>query len=137
MTVAREHSDELWVCHLGTVPYGNALAIQEHVRTLRQTGELPDTLLLLEHPPTYTRGRRSGAEDLPFGEGFYRDKGIDLFATDRGGRVPPPGPGQPVGYPIMAVHDVVRHVRSMETAIVAALAQVGVPAHGRPDDGPD
>jgi lipoate-protein ligase B len=137
MTVAREHSDELWVCHLGTVPYADALAVQEHVRALRQAGELPDTLLLLEHPPTYTRGRRSGAEDLPFDEDFYRAKGIDVHATDRGGRVTYHGPGQLVGYPIMAIQDVVRHVRSIESAIVSALAQAGIPAHGRPDDGPD
>src|ERR1700683_2039104 len=50
--------DELWVCHLGTIPYLDAVALQEHVRARRQTNELPDTLLLLEHPPVYTRGRR-------------------------------------------------------------------------------
>ena len=70
-------------------------------------------------------------------ESFYADKGIDVHATDRGGRVTYHGPGQLVGYPIMRVHDVVRHVRTMESAIVAALAALDIHAHARPEDGPD
>ncbi|MGD0454595.1 MAG: lipoyl(octanoyl) transferase, partial [Solirubrobacteraceae bacterium] len=93
-----DRANELWVCHLGLVPYSDALAIQGQIRARRQAGELPDTLLLLEHPPVYTRGRRSGAEDLPLGEGFYRAKGIDLVSTDRGGRLTYHSPGQLVGY---------------------------------------
>ena len=85
-------SDELWVCHLGHVPYSDGIAIQETVRARRQAGELPDTLLMLEHPPVYTRGRRAGAEDLPFPESFYRAKGIDVADTDRGGRLTYHGP---------------------------------------------
>ena len=128
---------DLWVCQLGVVPYVDALAAQEHVRSLRQAGELPDTLLLLEHPPVYTLGRRAGAEELPYGEDFYAGIGIDVIPCDRGGRVTYHGPGQLVGYPIMAVEDVGRHVRTMEGAIVAALAEEGVAARARPDDGPD
>jgi lipoyl(octanoyl) transferase len=70
MNVVDRSSEELWVCHLGTVPYREALETQERIRARRQAGELPDTLLLLEHPPVYTRGRRSGAGDLPFSEDF-------------------------------------------------------------------
>src|SRR5580704_7717417 len=117
-----QSSEDLSVCHLGLVPYSDGVAIQETLREQRIAGAIPDTLLLLEHPPTYTRGRRSGAQDLPFDEGFYRAKGIDVYATNRGGKVTYHAPGQLVGYPIMAVADVVRHVRSMEAAIVAALA---------------
>jgi lipoyl(octanoyl) transferase len=135
MTVADRASNELWVCHLGVVPYRDALAIQEQLRARRQADELPDTLLLLEHPPVYTRGRRSGAEDLPFGEDFYRAKGIDIISTDRGGRLTYHGPGQLVGYPIMRIDDVHRYLRTMEDAIVAALAQAGVHAHSRHDEG--
>ena len=80
MSVVDRFAQELWVCHLGAVPYRDALEIQEHVRAGRVAGELPDTLLLLEHPPVYTRGRRSAAEDLPLGEDFYRAKGIDVLA---------------------------------------------------------
>ncbi len=54
---ARSSSNELWVCQLGTVPWRDALGMQEQIRARRQAQELPDTLLLLEHPPVYTRGR--------------------------------------------------------------------------------
>jgi lipoyl(octanoyl) transferase len=129
--------DELWVCHLGTIPYLDAAALQEHVRARRQTNELPDTLLLLEHPPVYTRGRRSGAQDLAFGEDFYRAKGIDVHSTDRGGQLTYHGPGQLVGYPIMRIKDVHSYLRTMEEAIIAALAQDGVHARSRRDEGID
>jgi lipoate-protein ligase B len=137
MSVVNRSSEELWVCHLGTVPYRDALAIQEQIRTQRQANELPDTLLLLEHPPVYTRGRRSGADDLPFGEDFYRAKGIDVIDTDRGGQLTYHGPGQLVGYPIMRIHDVHRYLRRMEDAIVAALAEAGVQARSRHEEGID
>ncbi len=55
-------SRELWVSHLGTLPYGEALNLQRGLRERRLAGELPDILLLLEHPPVYTRGRRGGPE---------------------------------------------------------------------------
>jgi lipoate-protein ligase B len=128
---------ELWVCHLGTVRYGDALAMQDGIRSRRQAGELPDTLLLLEHPPVYTRGRRSGAGDLPFGEDFYRAKGIEVIDTDRGGQLTYHGPGQLVGYPIMRVEDVHRFLRTMEDAIVATLAEEGVHARSRHEEGID
>ncbi len=125
------------MCHLGTVPYAQALATQEQIRTRRQAGEIPDTLLLLEHPPTYTRGRRSGAEDLPLGEDFYRAKNIEIHTTDRGGRLTYHAPGQLVGYPIMGITDINRYLRTMEDAIVAALAEEGVQGRTRHDEGVD
>jgi lipoyl(octanoyl) transferase len=128
---------ELWVCRLGTLEYREALALQERVRTARQAGRVPDTLLLLEHPPVYTRGRRSDPSELPLGEAWYLGQGIDVADTDRGGRVTYHGPGQLVGYPIMAIDDVIAYLRTMERAIVAALADAGVTARARPDDGPD
>ncbi len=130
-------SDEIWVCHLGLVPYSDALAIQGHLRRRRQAGEIADTLLLLEHPPVYTHGRRSAAEDLPLAEDFYRAKGIDVVATDRGGKLTYHGPGQLVGYPIMGIDDVGVYLRTMEDAIVAALAEEGVQARSRHDEGID
>jgi lipoyl(octanoyl) transferase len=137
MAAAQEISHELWVCHLGSVPYRAALAIQEDVRARRQAGELPDALLLLEHPPVYTRGRRSRAQDLPFPEAFYRAKSIEVIDTDRGGKLTYHGPGQLIGYPIMAVDDIGRYLRTMEDAIVAALAEEGVSARSRHDEGID
>ncbi len=133
----RDRSSEIWVCQLGLVPYSEGLALQETVRARRQGGEIPDTLLLLEHPPTYTVGRRTAAEELPFPESFYAAKGIEVHPTDRGGRITYHGPGQLVGYPILAVQDVIEHLRSIERAIVAALGELGVEARGRVEDGPD
>jgi len=129
--------DELWVCHLGHVPYADGVVIQETVRARRQARELPDTLLMLEHPPVYTRGRRAGAEDLPFPESFYRAKGIDVADTDRGGKLTYHGPGQLVGYPIMGIDDVGRYLRTMEGAIVDALAVEGIDARSRRGEGID
>jgi lipoyl(octanoyl) transferase len=129
--------DELWVCQLGTVEYREALALQERVRTARQEGRVPDVMLLLEHWPVYTRGRRSGPGELPMGEDWYRTQGIDVVETDRGGKVTYHGPGQLVGYPVVTVTDVVDYVRTLEQALVACLAGEGVTAHARVDDGPD
>src|ERR1700761_3258921 len=137
MSDANVPPGELWVCHIGLVPYSDALAIQGRLRERRQAEEIPDTLLLLEHPPVYTRGRRSGAEDLPFGEDFYRAKGIDVHATDRGGKLTYHGPGQLVGYPIVRIDDVGRYLRTMEAAIVAALAEQRIAARSRHDEGID
>jgi lipoyl(octanoyl) transferase len=128
---------ELWVCHLGHVPYYDGVAIQETLRARRQAGELPDTMLLLEHPPVYTRGRRADAEDLPFPEDFYRAKGIDVASTDRGGKLTYHGPGQLVGYPIVAICDVGRYLRTIEAAIINALGVQGIAARSRHDEGID
>jgi lipoyl(octanoyl) transferase len=94
-------------------------------------------MLTLEHWPVYTRGRRSGPGELPMGEEWYRMQGIDIVETDRGGRVTYHGPGQIVGYPIVRVDDVVAYVRRLEQALVAALADEGVAARAREDEGPD
>ncbi len=128
---------ELWVCHLGVIDYLEALELQERIRAARQRDEVPDVLLTLQHPPVYTRGRRSGPGELPMGEDFYRAQGIEVIQTDRGGKVTYHGPGQLVGYPIVRVDDVVAYVRELELALVAALAQEGVQARARPDEGPD
>jgi lipoyl(octanoyl) transferase len=128
---------ELWVCHLGVLDYLEALDLQERIRAARQADEIPDVLLTLQHPPVYTRGRRSGPDELPMGEDWYRAQGIDVIQTDRGGKVTYHGPGQLVGYPIVRVDDVVAYVRRLELALVAALAEEGVQARPRPDDGPD
>jgi lipoyl(octanoyl) transferase len=128
---------EIQVCHLGSVPYRDGVAIQEQLRARRQAGEVGDMLLLLEHPRVYTRGRRSAEGELQFGEEFYEAAGIEVIPTNRGGRITYHGPGQLVGYPIMAVTDVIAHLRIAEAAIIEALAQAGLQAHGRVEDGPD
>jgi lipoate-protein ligase B len=122
---------ELWVAQLGTVPYGDGVRLQETLRERRQAGELPDLLLLLEHLPVYTKGKRTQAGDLPMGEDWYSARGIEVCDTDRGGRVTYHGPGQLVAYPIMAVERVADFVHTMERAIVAALADEGIAAEVR------
>jgi lipoyl(octanoyl) transferase len=128
---------ELWVCHLGTLDYRQALELQERVRAARQDDEVPDVLLTLEHYPVYTRGRRSAPGELPMGEEWYRMQGFEIVDTDRGGKITYHGPGQLVGYPIVRVDDVVAYVRALERALVAALAQEGIASRARAEDGPD
>lgn len=137
MRIAVQSPNELWVCHLGSIPYRDALQIQERLRERRQAEEIPDTLLLLEHPPVYTRGRRSAAGDLSLGEDFYRARGIEIVETRRGGKLTYHGPGQLVGYAIMRIADIQAHLRTMEAALVAALADEGIQARSRCDEGPD
>jgi lipoyl(octanoyl) transferase len=129
--------DYLLVANLGTIPYRDALAVQAEVQTQRQADKRPDTLLLLEHPPVYTRGRRAADNELSLGEDFYRTHGIEIVPTDRGGKVTYHGPGQLVGYPIMRVNDIGAHLRKMEAAIVAALAEYGIEARSRCEEGID
>jgi lipoate-protein ligase B len=122
---------ELWVAHLSLVPYREGVALQERLRERRREGELPDMLLVLEHPPVYTKGKRATEADLPMGEDWYRLQGIDICDSDRGGRVTYHGPGQLVAYPIMAIERVADFVHTMEAAIVAALVDEGIAAEVR------
>jgi lipoyl(octanoyl) transferase len=124
--------DEVWTVRAGQVPYEEARAAQKRLEAARQAGEVPDLLLLLEHPPVYTRGRRSTSDELPMGEEWYRMQGIELTDTDRGGRVTYHGPGQLVGYPIVSLKrygdDVHEYIRRMEQVIITALADWSVEA---------
>jgi lipoate-protein ligase B len=116
---------ELFVSQLGLVPYDEALALQERLRAARQADAIPDVLLLLEHPPVYTHGRRTEDSDLPLAE-----RGIEVVEVDRGGKATYHGPGQLVGYPIVRVGPIVDFLRTIEQAIVAALGEEGISARG-------
>ena len=116
-------ANDLLVCNLGTVEYRYAAALQERLREQVIAGDLPDLMLLLEHPPVYTVGRRSGEDDLPNGS-----FGIDVVQTPRGGQLTYHGPGQLVGYPIMHVASVPEYILTMERAIVTALGRSGIEA---------
>src|SRR5690349_15665832 len=94
-------SEEVLVVRCGLVPYDEAAAAQRWLRDARQEGEVPDVLLLLEHPPVFTRGRRSSDAELPMAREWYAMQGIEVRETDRGGRVTYHGPGQQVVYPIV------------------------------------
>jgi lipoyl(octanoyl) transferase len=123
---------ELLVVRCGEVPYEEARLAQKRIETARHRGEVPDVLLLLEHPPVYTKGRRADAGELPMGEGWYRMQGIEVTDTDRGGRVTYHGPGQLVAYPILSLgpygDDVHAYVKRMERAMIATLGDWGVTA---------
>ena len=113
------------------VPYDAGVRLQEELREAVQEGSLPDQLLLLEHEPVYTRGRRTQPHELPMGEAWYRAQGIEVCDADRGGAVTYHGPGQLVGYPIMRIEGVHEYVGALERAIIDALADVGVQAEVR------
>jgi lipoyl(octanoyl) transferase len=123
---------EVLVVRCGTVPYEEARVAQRWLREARQEGEVADVLLLLEHPPVYTRGRRSTPEELPMSPEWYEMQGIEVRDTERGGRVTYHGPGQLVAYPIVSLRpygdDVHEYVRRLERVSIATLAEYGVEA---------
>jgi lipoyl(octanoyl) transferase len=125
-------SAEVLVVRCGLVPYEEALVAQRWLCEARQEGAIPDVLLLLEHSPVYTRGRRSTAEELPMADEWYEMQGIDVRDTDRGGRVTYHGPGQLVAYPILSLRpygdDVHAYVRRLERVAIGALGEHGVAA---------
>lgn len=114
---------------LGVLDYETAWAEQRRVHAARVRGELPDTVLLVEHPAVYTAGRRTTRADRPI-------DGTAVIDVDRGGRITWHGPGQLTGYPILALPDpvdVVAHVRRLEEALIAVCAELGVAAVQVPD----
>ncbi len=121
---------------LGRVDYPAAWSWQQELYLARLDGELGDTLMLLEHPPTYTLGRRAIADDLVYGEAERAARGISLYEVDRGGRATYHGPGQLVGYPILKLgerYDVVRYLRDLEDVLIRTARDLGVEAT-RDDD---
>jgi lipoyl(octanoyl) transferase len=124
-------SDEILVVRCGTVPYDEARELQRALERGRQAEAIPDVLLLLEHPPVYTRGRRATPEELPMGASWYEAQGIEIRDTDRGGFVTYHGPGQLVAYPIVGLapygNDVHSYIRKMEQVMIGSLAEHGVP----------
>jgi len=125
-------SAEVLVVRCGLVPYEEAAVAQRWLRDAREDGSIPDVLLLLEHPPVYTRGRRSDDAELPMAREWYEAQGIEVRDTDRGGRVTYHGPGQLVAYPIVSLRpygdDVHEYVRRLERVAIEALAEHGVDA---------
>jgi lipoate-protein ligase B len=124
--------DEVLIVRCGLVPYEEARLLQKRVEAARQADEVPDVLLLLEHSPVYTKGRRARPEELGMGEDWYRMQGIEICETDRGGAVTYHGPGQLVGYPIVSLRpygdNVHEYVRRLERLMIGSLAAYGVDA---------
>jgi lipoyl(octanoyl) transferase len=119
---------------LGRAGYAEALAIQKELVEQRKQGQIPDQLLIVEHPHVITLGRNGRRENLLAGEDILRRAGIEFHPADRGGDITYHGPGQIVGYPIFDLRewkrDVVAYVRTIEQVIIDSLAAFGI-ASGR------
>jgi lipoyl(octanoyl) transferase len=115
---------DLQVQRLGLIDYQQAWDLQRDLHAQRVAGEIADTLLLLEHPSVYTAGKRTEAHERPF-------DGTPVIDVDRGGKITWHGPGQLVGYPIVALPDpvdVVAYVRRLEAALIEVCAGLGLSA---------
>jgi lipoyl(octanoyl) transferase len=117
---------------LGTVDYAEGLRLQAERIAPRKAGEIPDTLLLLEHPHVYTLGRNAKRENLLISEDRLAQLGAQLFATDRGGDITYHGPGQLVGYPIFDLtqhrRDIAWFMRSLEEVFIGVARDFGIAA---------
>src|ERR1041385_8164788 len=122
--------DRLLVQRLGRVDYEAALAIQKETEPAVKNGIQPDTLLLLEHPHTFTIGRRGDSSSILLDAEQLSSRNVTLFQTNRGGKVTYHGLGQVVGYPIINLspdrEDVHRYVRDLEEVLIRAMADFGI-----------
>ncbi len=119
--------------YLGLVPYERALELQQFLLQARTGGNIPDVLLLLQHPPVFTVGRFRGEEDILVPSGMLAEKGIAVFPTDRGGSITYHGPGQLVGYPILNLKEkklsVREYIWKLEEVIIRLLQDIGIQSH--------
>src|SRR3954449_6309816 len=115
-----------YLLNAGTVPYAEAWDLQRSLAAAVSQRAIPDTIVLLEHPPVVTLGRRTDEEELHLPEGTE----VEVVETDRGGKSTFHGPGQLVAYPILDLHrhgkDVKQYVRNLEEALIGTLAAVGL-----------
>lgn len=131
-------SVRLVVRRAGVVPYQDALALQAELVAARKADVIPDTLVLLQHPPVITLGVkvRQSREHVLATDAELRSRGIAVFETGRGGDVTYHGPGQLVGYPILDLkpdrQDAHRYVRDLEAALIGACGEYGLRAERKP-----
>ncbi len=115
---------------LGRLAYTSALALQANMVERRKRGEIPDQLLIVEHPHVITMGRNAHMANVLASTDILERAGIELHSTDRGGDVTYHGPGQIVGYPIVDLRewkrDVVAYLRALEQVLIEALAEFGI-----------
>ena len=122
---------------LGRLEYAEAVRVQDELVEARLVDAVPDTLLLVEHPPVITLGRRASLADVYLSEAELERRGIAVCRSARGGLVTYHGPGQLVGYPIVHLRQrglrLPAYVEALESAIVAALAEISVSASVDPE----
>ena len=127
----------LEVQDLGLVPYAEALALQADLVGRRRAGDIPDQLLLLQHPHVITLGTASSRAHIVADQSRLQELGIDLVEGGRGGDVTYHGPGQLVGYPILDLEpdrkDVHRYLRDLESVLVHTLGEMGIQGEPVPD----
>ncbi len=127
----------LTVYDLGTVNYRKALELQLSLLEKMRRGDAGDSLLLLEHPPTFTIGRRGKLEHLLRNQGELKESGIDLEIVGRGGDITYHGPGQLVGYPILDLKnhrcDIRIFLRNIEEVIIRALRDFNIAGERKKD----
>src|SRR5512132_3703995 len=129
---------EIEICRLGVVPYAEGLELQRQLVERRKADEIPDQLLLLEHPPVITLGvkTRHDRSHVVATEEALEEEGVEIFESGRGGDVTYHGPGQLVGYPILDLRpdrcDVHRYVRDLEEVQIRTAAAFGIVAGRSP-----
>ncbi len=124
---------ELRILMAGRLAYPEALALQERLMALRQLDQIGDTLMLVEHPPVLTLGRRGGAANILLSPEALQREGVSVHEVSRGGDVTYHGPGQIVGYPIMDLrlmeNDIKKYVWNVEEVFIRLLfAEFGIDA---------
>jgi lipoyl(octanoyl) transferase len=120
----------------GPVPYGPANETMHRLAERRLAGEIPDTVILLEHPPVFTAGRRARPDELLWSPDELAARGAEVHRIDRGGAFTFHGAGQLVGYPILDLGptpDAAGHLRRMEEAVIRTASEFGVSVHRRED----
>ena len=127
-------------CHLyclGCREYGDALIFQNKLAKMRMLEEIPDSLVLLEHPPTYTLGRKSNRDHFRVPRGWIDSGQVSMYEVDRGGQITFHGPGQLVGYPVIKLDkgskEVVHYIRKLERMLIGALCSLGVDGNTHKD----
>jgi lipoate-protein ligase B len=124
--------DLVWRLDLGRVEYGAAYELQRRLQAERDADRIPDLLLLVEHPPVFTLGRRGSRDDVFLSDAELARRGFGVYETNRGGLVTYHGPGQVVGYPIARLRalagDAPTYVWRLEETIVRTLADYGIEA---------
>jgi len=133
---AAEAPKELVVMNLGRRRYGPVHELQETLVAQRKAGDIPDTLLFVEHEPVYTLGRSAKDEHVLMTAAELAQRGIDVMNIGRGGDVTYHGPGQLVGYPICSLAELGRgavgYVSGLEKALLATLASYGIEGNTDP-----
>jgi len=129
--------NEFKILSLGLTDYKKALNIQLDLLDKRKNNLIPDTLILLEHPPTITIGRGGDLKNLLVSQSYLKDRGIYFEQISRGGDITFHGPGQIVAYPIMDLNslgrDIHKYLRSLEYLIIDMLKNYGIKATGLKD----